>query len=435
MRSFQKGEKEMNKLDRKASALLAKNRRTATHNGRTYIYTVPSPKTFPFQWFWDSCFHAMVYAALGEVEHAKNEMESLLSWQQEDGSIPHVIFWDQSKVRRFPRRWHLLESHGGISSFFPWAPKPKHTALMQPPVLAEALDRIAKAGGDPRWFAEVLPKANRYYQHLLDVRDPDRDGLISIVAPFESGLDYSPAYDPVLNLKPNSPLFVLAFAPRIVTLSNKIRFGNDIPRILAKGRFHVEDVFVNGLLAHNLQILAELNKQAGNPYEHWIASALKTSESLLGKCYDKERRAFFNLSGRNERRFPVLSIHCFIPLLAPYMPVQIARDVIEAHLLNDKEFWPPYPVPSVSMSESSFTAAPRYFLRGDLIWRGGSWVNTNRYCAIILERYGYNGQADFLRRKTRMAFLQNNFREYCNPITGEGYGAENFGWSTLVVDM
>ena len=425
----------MDDLNEKARALLAHNRRTAILNGKTYSYTVPSPKTYPFQWSWDSCFHAIVYAALGETEYAKNEIKSLLVWQQQDGSIPHVIFWDQTKVRRLPRYWHILESAGGVTTFFPWSAKPRHTALMQPPVLAEAVEKIAEAHEDPKWLATVLPRINRYYRYLLDVRDPDRDGLISIVAPFESGLDYSPAYDVALHLTHNSLRFAIALAPRIVTLSNKLRFGNNIPRVLAKGRFHVEDALVNGLLAYNLDILARLNDRAGNPHEQWTEAARKTSEALISKCYDSERKAFFNLSGRDEKRFPVLTIHSLMPLLAPHMPTHIGRDVIETHLLNDKEFWPPYPVPSVAMSEPSFTAAPRYFLKGDLIWRGGMWANTNRYCTIILERYGYKNEADFLRRKTRMTFLQNNFREYCNPIIGTGYGAENFGWSTLVVDM
>jgi hypothetical protein len=29
----------------------------------------------------------------------------------------------------------------------------------------------------------------------------------------------------------------------------------------------------------------------------------------------------------------------------------------------------------------------------------------------------------------------SGFREFFNPLTGEGYGAHSFGWSTLVLDL
>ena len=30
---------------------------------------------------------------------------------------------------------------------------------------------------------------------------------------------------------------------------------------------------------------------------------------------------------------------------------------------------------------------------------------------------------------------KSGFREYYNPLTGDGLGAKDFGWSTLVMDM
>ena len=65
--------------------------------------------------------------------------------------------------------------------------------MIQPPVLAQAVEAV----GDPL-AAEALPAVERYYRFLARERDPDGDGLISIIAQFESGLDFSPAYDPRL---------------------------------------------------------------------------------------------------------------------------------------------------------------------------------------------------------------------------------------------
>ena len=48
------------------------------------MFAVPSPTTYPFQWFWDSCFHAIVRAHF-DVERAKEELRSPLAWQRDDG--------------------------------------------------------------------------------------------------------------------------------------------------------------------------------------------------------------------------------------------------------------------------------------------------------------------------------------------------------------
>src|SRR6266545_3740044 len=85
-------------LKEKVFKIMLKNRRTA---GK-YQYTVPSPKTYPYQWFWDSCFHSIIFAACGYPEDAKKELLSLVSHQFENGMIPHMIYWDKESKFDFP---------------------------------------------------------------------------------------------------------------------------------------------------------------------------------------------------------------------------------------------------------------------------------------------------------------------------------------------
>ncbi|MDP2593989.1 MAG: hypothetical protein Q8P36_01470, partial [bacterium] len=77
-------------LEERALALLRANRRTT----RGHQYTLPSPTSYPYQWLWDSCFHAIVLARL-EPDAAKKELESLVSRQFENGMIPHIIYWEK----------------------------------------------------------------------------------------------------------------------------------------------------------------------------------------------------------------------------------------------------------------------------------------------------------------------------------------------------
>ena len=99
--------------------------------------------------------------------------------------------------------WHYLESPGLASWFLPGR-RPRATAMIQPPVIAQAVEAIVEAGGEA-FLDEALPALERYYRYLATERDPDRDDLISIIAQFESGLDFSPAYDPKHGA--SSPLF------------------------------------------------------------------------------------------------------------------------------------------------------------------------------------------------------------------------------------
>ena len=52
-----------------------------------------------------------------------------------------------------------------------------------------------------------------------------------------------------------------------------------------------------------------------------------------------------------------------------------------------------------------------------------------------LRQHGYREQADAIVASSAELVLRSGFREFYNPLTGEGYGARNFGWSTLVLDL
>src|SRR2546421_2213439 len=156
-------------------------RRTLTQNwiegvraaDRTaFAYTRPSPGHYPWQWFWDSCFAAIVWRRFDQAQ-ARTELETLLKAQREDGFIGHTIFWGgpPTGFRRFT--YNVISRSDTM------------TSSIQPPVLAWAW-RIAI--GDP---AEV-PAIARHHEWLAENRDLDGDGLIWIVQPDESGLDDAP---------------------------------------------------------------------------------------------------------------------------------------------------------------------------------------------------------------------------------------------------
>ena len=82
------------------------------------------------------------------------------------------------------------------------------------------------------------------------------------------------------------------------------------------------------------------------------------------------------------------------------------------------------------MEEPSFRAGWHHFR----CWRGPSWINTVWLLAPALRRFGYEDEAERLLNSCLELVERNGFREYYNPLTGDGLAARRFGWSTLLVD-
>ena len=49
-------------------------------------YSVPNPGTYPHLWLWDSCFHAIIWARLGDPRAAQ-ELDAVLGGQLDNGKI------------------------------------------------------------------------------------------------------------------------------------------------------------------------------------------------------------------------------------------------------------------------------------------------------------------------------------------------------------
>ena len=120
-----------------------------------------------------------------------------------------------------------------------------------------------------------------------------------------------------------------------------------------------------------------------------------------------------------------------MPLILEDLPREIVRRLVEGLLTSTDHFWLPYPVPSVSAAEPKFLPGnPHGF-----IWRGPTWMNTNWFLSHALRHHGYTELADEIVSKSHRLIEAGGFREYYNPHNGEPYGAQEFGWSTIVLDM
>src|SRR5437868_12155664 len=66
-------------------------------------FTMPNRRKYPWQWLWDSCFHAIAWSALGDAR-CLTELESLFSLQLGSGFMPHMGY--QTDPPRSLALWH-----------------------------------------------------------------------------------------------------------------------------------------------------------------------------------------------------------------------------------------------------------------------------------------------------------------------------------------
>lgn len=402
-------------LKQKAFLLLLSNVKTGYSRRlkKDYFYICPSRKTYPFQWFWDSCFHAIVMRHF-DTTLAKQELLSLVSVQREDGFLPHTIFWDEKL------HWWAKQE----SQFYKY---PYITSEIQPPLIAYAALHVYEKDGDRTFIKEIYPALHKYYNYLSAQRDPDKDGLISIIQSRESGMDFCPKYDRLWKRQELKDF--LSGSDEIFAQYRK--WDWDLKTIFAADIFNVEDVLVNSIYAENLWCMRELAKilSKKKDTELYKKRATLCERAIQKKCWDDEDEIFYSLHGKTESFLRVKTCASLMPLILKTLDKKKAKALVTKHLLNKNEFFLPYPVPSVAKCEPSFNPKPSKH-----IWRGTTWLNINWYIARGLELHGFHDEVRHIAQKSKELVEKSGFYEYFNPLTGAGGGAENFGWSTLVVD-
>jgi len=399
-------------LSQAAEQLLRANWREGQRaDGVPYAFTCPATPRYRHQWYWDSCFHAIVWRHF-DPARARAELRTLVRAGRLDGFIPHTAFWDR------PARWRRAPFYGTHTVFGSSA-----TATIQTPLLALAWELVAEMSDDDPGFAtEALPALRRHYDWLARERDPDCDGLLTIILPDESGLDDSPKYDGVFgSMRHDRP-------GHVWLVERNRRLGYDAGKIVERYEEHAEDVLVNVFYALALRALSRLDEEHGSVYAQ---RADRTESALLERCLDERTGLFLDLAGRRERPVAVSTWSSLAPLALSGLPVDVRRRLVEEQLLDNRRYRAPVGIPSVSRDEPSFT--PGFSLWR--CWRGPAWVNTAWLLVPAMRELGYEEDADRVVGSLVRAAARGGFREYYNPLTGRGLAARGFGFSTLLVDL
>jgi len=390
-----------------------------------HFYYPANTKYGHHQWLWDSAFH-MITWSYKDVDNAIADLRTMLQFQQPNGFIPEMIFWgsEEGKVKNFLAK--MVDKVLGYSH-------EEFTDLTQMPMLPYSVRAIWNATKDTELLQEFVPKIVAYFDWWENTRDPDGDGLVSIIHPWESGLDASPLYDPVLRISDKNQGKFWKHYPKFLLLKKAYRKAHwNTAKILALEKFNVEDIGVCSVYADGWGVLAKL---AGE-FDQFLAARCRDKQSfyekaIIYKCWNPRLNrfiSFFHQDGE-ERISYAETAQSLFPLMFDSLPKEILESLV-AHLTNPEKFWLPYPIPSVAKSEPSFNPN-----RNRLLWRGTTWCPPNFFVMEGLLKHDKKDIAKQLLDRWIDMYLKNGIWEYYNPLTGEGLGEEGIGMSTVIVDM
>lgn len=270
----------------------------------------------------------------------------------------------------------------------------------------EALDAIHP---DKATKKAVLMAMQRYVKWLANNRDPEGSGLTDIVNHFEAGQEFSRRYT-VIDDK----------ADRAIEFTEQFRLkGIDA------------SVFRYRMVKWLYKVAEEIQEKAmANRFQAECEVILDT---IRKKMWDDKAGLFMDLDPDNRRKTNVKAAVGFYPL-ATDIPNQKQVDRMLDVLSDREEFWTRFPVPSISVSDSTYDGTGRWKgTRKNCPWNGRVWPVVNTHILEGLTYWAERGNkraaklaTELLKKTVSMlsgacehSETANSFEHY-HPETGVG---------------
>lgn len=348
-------------------------------------FCVPNPTTYPWQWLWDSCFHAVAWTALGD-DRGVRELASVLRAQDADGFVPHLHYG----AGPYPHRRF-------------WG-RPDTSSITQPPMYGHAVVVLAAAGVDVP--DEVLHRATLGLRFLLERRRRSPGGLVELCHPWESGCDDSARWDGVL---PGGWSPAAWYAAKGDLLATVERSPSGAP--LANPAFPVASVGFNALVAWNATELASVTGDAA-----LLERAQSLAEAIDAR-WDPALATWVDEGPTAAGSGRVRTLDALLPLLLHPRPEALAQ------LTDPRAFGAAYGPTGAHRAEPSFEPS-RY-------WRGSTWPQLTYVLSLAATRGRDRATAGSLVRSMVAGALASGFAEHWDPDSAAPLGAVPQSWTAL----
>ena len=402
-------------------------------------YTVPTERLYPYQWNWDSAICALGWHHFDKAR-AWNEIRMLLKGQWANGMLPHIIF-HQDSPDYFPNAdvWNVPET-----CFQEGVEHPQTSGISQPPVLATCVRKLWEADKEPAIESSELKhiciNILNWHRWYWSARDPENIGMVSILHPWESGMDNSPAWDKSLVSVPSTQnssykrqditLIDANQRPlkkeydRYLYLVEKLRDEKyDSTNIFKDFPFRVIDVGLNSILHRaNLDLLALFDQFGMLSESLELKKRIELTCKAFDKLWDEQHEHYYNRDEISGELIRIPTSACFLPLFG-----QLASDKQAQKMISTLEEWMKQEfllVPSTSPFDPNYESQ-RY-------WRGPIWPHVNWMICEGLKNYDRHDLSQKIRLQTLELISKLGFHEYYHPLGESGLGGESFSWTAAV---
>ena len=361
--------------------------------------------TYPGIWLehvYDSVFWARLHPE--KIGLAVNTIRLFLSYQTADGQLPCYI-WNGDKLP-----WVAEEALVGYGQ------------IQECVSFASLCKEVAAKTGDPVFLRTVYDGCRRWNDWLRKYRMTTRRGLIEMFVGYDTGHDnscrLSDMAHPHNHLAPDGTIYNAAHLPE----------DDGVTPILAL------DMNCN---FYGTQIaLAEMAEMLDKPEEaaDWREKARKVKQEIFNRLYEPDDAFFYDVDRNGQRRKYKCStiFHLFLEgVLDPAEDAALIQEIYTRHIRNPKEFWTPYPFPSMAADDPSFRKHTDnncwgYFSEGLIALRCTRWM----------DKYGFAADFDTLCEKWLAEWMRCydkvKLGQELDPFTGEPSSASEWYSSCML---
>lgn len=369
-----------------------------TPAGRRWIFPSQKGRDDWTIFEWDSFFNALL-SSIESVKHTKDILRSVLETQYPNGNIPN---W-RGRFGGTPDR-------------------------SQPPIGSYVVWKCFQRDGDLEFLQYAYPYLKKWHSFWKAVkpngqarRDGNGDGLLEWGSDTDLVASWVPAWEENASGE---------------TRASWESGQDDLPNwdraVFMKNHdtLNMNCVDLNSLYALDAYCLAEIARilKKETEFTHYMRE-YEYIKGLINDNLWNETEGFYFDRYWDGRFSEKKAASNFYPLLAK-IPDQERALLLLRHLLNEKEFWGEYVVPTISRDDPAF--------KDQQYWRGAIWPPVNYLVYQGLKAYGFDAVASEFAKKSADLFMRSweNFQlcpENFDARTGEAGGKRFQSWGPLFV--
>ena len=357
-------------------------------NWRPEGYTVPNASVYPFQWLWDSCFHAITWADLGEPERARSELAHLFRTQNSEGFVPHIDY-------------EFSPNHHGDF----WK-RVGHSSITQPPMFGHAIAELDRRNID---VSDLVGAATAGLNFLFDTRSRI-EGLIALCHPWESGGDECPRWDHWCPGGWNVDEWREIKGMLVASVEHSSK-GSPI----SNPSFAVASCGFNALVAFNAFELATVTGDSA------LIEKANAVVNVLATRWDHDLGTWIDAGDSETDTGRVRSLDALLPLLVTSDSSVIER--VFSDLTDASSFGGQCGPAGLHRAEPTFSART--------YWRGPAWPQLTYLFWVAARRHGRGDDALALAAMLTCGADTSSWAEYWDANDGTGLGAAPQSWAAL----